>query len=242
LTWKPILALAAALGLYAFLRSAGFYDFTAREAEGLGTLVQLVGDIYAVLLAFMIFVIWGQFTEVEDCVMRECNSLDDVLRFSRYLDADSHANIRRSLANYTSHVLRYEWPALGDGHADAPAEQVFAKFLASVVEAVPQTDVEQRMHARLIDLAQKASERRDERVARSLTRMPPTLFALMTTISGALLLLVFVYPFRYWYTGAAAFALVGALLFLAHFVMMDTDNPLKGFFNVSPAPFSAIKT
>jgi hypothetical protein len=76
---ENILKLAArlvvALLLYAFLRNVGFYNFTAREAEGLSVLIQLVGDIYAVLLAFTIFVIWGQFTEVENCVIRECNSL-----------------------------------------------------------------------------------------------------------------------------------------------------------------------
>src|ERR1700689_5298369 len=92
--------LTAALLLYAFLRNAGFYNFTAREAEGLGVLIQLVGDIYAVLLAFMIFVIWGQFTDVENCVIRECDSLDDLLRFSAYLNADAAATIRRAITAY----------------------------------------------------------------------------------------------------------------------------------------------
>jgi hypothetical protein len=242
MTWKPPLLLAAALGLYAFLRSAGFYDFTAREAEGLGVLTQLVGDIYAVLLAFMIFVIWGQFTEVEDCVIRECNALDDVLRFSHYLDADSHANIRRALTNYIDHVQRNEWPALGDGRADPQTDQSFSRFLTSVVEAVPRTDTEQRMHTRLIDMVQKASERRDERVSRSLTRIPPTLAALVNTIAVMLLFLVFIHPFHYWYTGASSFVLVATLLFSANFVIMDTDNPLEGVWNVSSAPFGAIKT
>jgi hypothetical protein len=27
-------------------------------------------------LAFTIFVIWGQFTEMDNCVIRECNSFD----------------------------------------------------------------------------------------------------------------------------------------------------------------------
>jgi hypothetical protein len=238
--WKPALGLAAALGLYALLRSAGFYDFTAREAEGLAILIQLVGDIYAVLLAFVIFVIWGQFTEVENCVMRECSSLSDVMRFSRYLDGDSHASIRRALAGYTAHVLRYEWDALGDGRADPPADQQFSKLLTSVVECVPKTEGQRLMHARLIDMAQKAGERRDERVSKSLTRIPPTLASLVKTIAVMLLLLVFVYPFRYWYMGACGFTLVAALLFLANFVMVDTDNPLKGVWNVSPKAFEEI--
>lgn len=233
--------LTAALLLYGFLRYAGFYSFTAREAEGLSVLIQLVGDIYAVLLAFMIFVIWGQFTEVENCVMRECNSLDAVLRFSGYLNADAHAGIRRAIAFYANYVLKSEWLSLGDGRVDAQADAVFSKFLKSVVEPGPISEPEQAMHARLIDMAQKSSECRDERVSKSLTRIPPTLAGLVNTIAGVLLLLIFVYPFQFWYSGACCFTLIAAVLFLANFVMMDTDNPLKGVWNVSPQPFSDLK-
>src|SRR5580692_12083108 len=120
--------LAAALLLYAFLRNAGFYNFTAREAEGLSVLIQLVGDIYAVLLAFTIFVIWGQFTEVENCVIRECNSLDELLRFSRYLHADDAANIRRAVKAYRGQVLDHEWPALGDGRRDKRTAELFVQI------------------------------------------------------------------------------------------------------------------
>src|SRR5579872_2564044 len=83
---KAAIRLLAALIAYGFLRQAGFYGFTAGEAEGLAVLIQLAGGVYAVLLAFAIFVIWGQFTEVETWVIRECNALHDVLRFSDYLN------------------------------------------------------------------------------------------------------------------------------------------------------------
>ena len=70
-----------------FYVSTGLYDFTRLEIEGLNTLILLVGSIYAVTFAFAIFVIWGQFNDVENLVMRECHSLSDLLRFSRYLNA-----------------------------------------------------------------------------------------------------------------------------------------------------------
>src|SRR5580658_7995058 len=117
--------LALALLVYAFLRNAGFYNFTAREAEGLGVLIQLVGDIYAVLLAFTIFVIWGQFTEVENCVIRECDSFGDLLRFSQYLDANAAADIRHSVKAYVRQVLDHEWNALGEGRTDKRTEELF---------------------------------------------------------------------------------------------------------------------
>ncbi|HLN00107.1 MAG TPA: DUF4239 domain-containing protein [Bryobacteraceae bacterium] len=238
---KTGLWLAAALALSAVLRQTGFYNFAAREVEGLNVLIQLVGDIYAVLLAFTIFVIWGQFTEVEYCVMRECNLLDDLLRFSNYLNADAHAEIRKAMANYTRQVLRYEWPALGDGRKDQQTDELFSRFVNAVVQVKLQSDEEQSMYSRLVDMVQETSQRRDERVAKTLTRIPPTISSLVTTIARVLLLLVFVYPFHHWLAGAACFILVAVVLFLANLVMTDTDNPLKGIWNVSPQPFSDLR-
>lgn len=128
--------LAAALALYALLRQLGFYDFTAREAEGLGVLIQLVGGIYAVLFAFMIFVIWSQFTDVENCVTRECDSLDDLLRFSAHLNANDAAEIRRAVTAYSRHALNAEWLALGDGQRDDQTERLFLRVLNSACPGI----------------------------------------------------------------------------------------------------------
>src|ERR1035438_3517221 len=133
-------ALAVALALYGCLRWAGFYEFTSRDAEGLATLTQLLGDIYAVLLAFTIFVIWGQFTEVENCVIRECNSLDELLRFSRYLNSDDAANVRRAVKAYRGQVLDHEWQALGDGRRDMRTEELFVQLINVGVETKPRDD------------------------------------------------------------------------------------------------------
>src|SRR5215471_21748971 len=77
--------LAAAVFSYWLLRGTSFAELTAHDAEGLNTLILLMGSIYAVIYAFVIYVIWGQFTDVEKFVMRECYSLDDLLRFSHHV-------------------------------------------------------------------------------------------------------------------------------------------------------------
>jgi hypothetical protein len=94
----PPLRLAGQLAVaglaYGYLRFLGLYGFTVPEAGGLATLMLLLGSIYAVMFAFVIFVIWDQFTDVENIAMRECNSLDDLLRFSQHLNADAnHASV-----------------------------------------------------------------------------------------------------------------------------------------------------
>lgn len=248
MNWKPALRnvaglcvrLTLALVVQDLLRQARFYEWMARDSAGLNLLIGPVGEIYAVLLAFTIFVIWGQFTEVENLVIRECNSLDDLLRFSAWLNADRGAAIRRAVAAYAHRVLKYEWPALGQGRTDKQAEELFVEILGGVVEAHPADEAQRLIHARLLEMAQQTGSYRGERIAKSLTRMPPTLSGLVRSIAAVLLLLVFIYPFQYQIVGGFCFVLVSIVLFLADFVMKDTDNPIQGVWNVSPKPFAAL--
>jgi hypothetical protein len=138
-------------------------------------------------------------------------------------------------------VLDHEWNALGDGHTDKRTEELFVQFIGTIVETAPRNELEQSIRARLLDMAQRTSERRNERVSKSLTRIPPTLAALVNSIAAVLVLSIFVYPFREWATGAVCFTISATVIWLANLVMMDTDNPLKGIWNVSPQPFRDLK-
>ena len=238
---KPLARLAGVLAaaglLYTYLRSVGFYELTAPDREGLATLILLVGSIYAVMFAFVIFVIWGQSTETETFAMRECNSLDDLLRFSQYMNADASHAIRRALLDYAQHVAKWEWPSLGERSKDPQTERAFTNLMNAVIRAVPANPAEEQIHLRLIEIVRRAGEHRDERIAKSLTQIPPTLVHLVNAMSIALLLLVFVYPFHGGLIGFSCFVLFAVVLFGANLVMMDTDNPFKGICNLSPQAF-----
>jgi hypothetical protein len=222
------------------LDAAGFYALTAPEVEGLNTVILLVGGIYSVMLAFVIFVIWGQFTEVENFVMRECNTLNDLLRFSDCLSPDPGRQLRRAVVDYAQGVVKHEWKALAERRRDKPCEKAFAELMQAVIEFQPANPNEALVHGRLIDSARRAGENRDARIAKSMTRIPPTLIRLVSTMAAVILLLVFVYPFHHAVSGVACFTLVALVLFLARLVMADTDNPFEGVCNVSPQPFGEL--
>ena len=232
-------AIIAAAILYGLLRQTGVYAFTANEFEGLNTVIILVGGIYSVVFAFVIFVIWGQFTDVQNAVMRECNVLNDLLRFSDYLNPEAGREIRRGVADYSQRVLKHEWQALAQRRRDRQSDKAFSELMDTVLRTVP-TAAEYDVHQRLVDIIRKAGEHRDERIAKSLTRIPPTLERLVFTMAGVLLLLVFVYPFHHPAAGFVCFLLVALVLFLARVVMTDTDNPFEGVCNVSPQPFGEL--
>jgi hypothetical protein len=238
---KLLLRLAACLVaaglLYTAWHTSGLHEITALEAEGLNTLILLIGSIYAVIFAFVIFVIWGQFTDVENFMMRECKSLNELLRFSAFLAPDAARSIRRAVGDYVRLVVSSEWPALGERRRDKISEDAFAALLNAVLHVAPVSPDNDVVYQRLIDIAREAGEHRDERMTKSLTQIPVTLIHLVHTMAIALLVLVFFYPFHSWAAGLCCFLILETILFLANLVMTDTDNPFKGVYNVTPTPF-----
>ena len=229
--------LAFAVALSGMLRSGGLYAFTRTEIEGLNTLILLVGSIYSVIFAFTIFVIWGQFNDVENFVMREANALRDLLRFSHYLNTDAEHALRRAVTNYVHLALQSEWDALSERRRDKDTENAFTKLAATVIQTPAKPD-EEDIHERLIDIVRKAADYRDDRITKSLMRIPGTLLWLVNILAATLLLLMFVYPFQHWISGAACFVLLALVLFFADLVMTDTDNPFHGVCNVTAQPLA----
>ena len=115
---------------------------------------------------------------------------------------------------------------LGNGLKDDETEKSFNRLLKAVVETGTGPS-EEVMHKRLIDIARNVGEWRDERIEKSLTRIPATLRALVRGMAAALALLVFTYPFHNGVIGAGFVSLVGKVLISAEEVMMNTDNPFS---------------
>ena len=122
-------ALTAVLIVYAVLHSTGIYSFTSRETEGLNTLILLLGSIYAVMFAFVIFVIWGQFSEVEALCAREqcaerappsCNF--HVSRCTARASPDTDGIQRESVANGRVSPVAGAEKRCGAGRAPHTAE------------------------------------------------------------------------------------------------------------------------
>jgi len=72
--------------------------------------------------------------------------------------------------------------------------------------------------------------------------MPRTLFIFVSLTACMILFLLFFYPFRNVALGIVSVAITTMLLFFAHFVLTDLDNPFEGTWNVGSEPFGELIT
>src|SRR5579863_9018866 len=188
--------IVGAAALYLVLRLAGFHKLFEDDAEGLAALLQIIGTLYSVVYAFAIYVIWGQFTSVENEILKESGALKDLLVFSQSLKESTRDPIVRAVKLYARGVAETEWSALSAGEETAKTDKLFLTVIASVTDLKPEDDTERTLYLRLLDNVNQASSHRDERLALSAKRMPKTLLVFVTLTASMILFLLLFYPFH----------------------------------------------
>jgi Protein of unknown function (DUF4239) len=234
--------MGATAAVYLGLRLAGFHKLFDADAEGVGALLQIIGTLYSVVYAFATYVIWGQFAAVENEILKESGALKDLILFSRGLKEISRDPIVRAVRAYARAVTESEWGMLSHGEDTERTDKLFSAIISNVIEVHPENDSESRAHQHLLQIANQASAHRDERLALSAKRIPRTLLLFVTVTASTILFLLFFFPFHNLALGLVAVAIATMLLFFAHFVLTDLDNPFEGTWNVDSKPFRDLAT
>jgi uncharacterized membrane protein len=233
---------AGAAAIYGALWLLGFQRLFLNDAEGLAALLQIIGTLYSVVYAFATYVIWGQFTSVENEIRKESGALKDLLLFSNQMKEATREPMVRAIRVYARAVVETEWRALSNDEATEKTDRLFHEVISTVTNIKPENDTQRMLYERLLDIANQASAHRDERLSLSAKRMPQTLFLFVTLTASTILFLLFFYPFRNIALGTVSVAITTMLLFFAHFVLTDLDNPFQGTWNVGSEPFSELVT
>lgn len=234
---RGIQLMVAAAAIYLMLDFSGVHKLFSADAEGIGALLAILGTLYSVVYAFATYVIWGQFAAVENGILKESGALKDLILFSQTLKETTRDPIVRAVRAYARAVTESEWGTLSRGESTERSDKMFTAVINAVIEAKPEDESERRAHQHLLQIANQASAHRDERLALSAKRIPRTLLLFVTLTAFTLLFLLLFFPFHNLALGIIATAIATMLLFFAHFVLTDLDNPFEGTWNVDSGAF-----
>ena len=235
-----LVAAAASIAGLAVSRNVIDYESLRQSSDSLGTFVQTLGGIYAVLLAFVVVVVWGQFNEGRSYVDREANALIDLHRTASGLPAHSRQIIQDSLRDYVDAVLRDEWRAMAE--RDQAAIERTGHMLDVVWTAIhscmPKNQCQQAMYSEVLSRFNDLTEHRTNRLNTAGQHIPTAMTVLLYT--GALIMIgaVYVLPFdRFWLHALVTGLMSGAvahILFLIH----DLDEAFAGDYQIDQSPFA----
>ena len=230
-------AVGVAVGIVALVRKLPI----AKEFKGTndvaGFYITIIGTIYAVILAFMLFAVWTRFDTAVDTVDQEANALTDLFRLAVSLPNPERFQIQETARTYAESVIGEEWATMRHRQ---PARQTVARYdrlwlLITQIRAGSPHDqvIIDHMLTRLTDMAAA----RRSRLLKARTGLPGILWFVM--IAGGFITVAFSAFF-----GVERFALhafkasvLTITIFIVLYATAEINGPFRGNVSVSPGAF-----
>ncbi|MFF2351686.1 DUF4239 domain-containing protein [Kitasatospora sp. NPDC058115] len=241
MTWPNLTILVGSLALatVVLLLLPRFVSAEARKPHNdvTAAIFAMVGVLYAVLLAFVVIVVWEAADDARATTFREADQLAGLYWTSRQFDSPAGIELTNLTLQYAHNVIGEEWQLMADHRTDPHTTELVYR-IRDTTNALQPVDARQQAH---FDNALKhveglASERR-ARLTQVQDAVPPLLW--VPLIAGAVLTVGFAFVF-----GISSIRLhlamvltMTAMICVVLIVIKEMNYPFDGVNAVQPDAF-----
>lgn len=246
-TWQFALGLSAimlclACGGHVIMRRVLPRNLLVRHNDVAGFVASLVGVIYAVLLSFVVVVVWQEYDGSTQVAQKEASAVADIYHLSYGLPARDADTLRHQLARYINDMIDKEWPAMQEGTVSLSTERDGHAILRTIMTFKPSGSAQDQIRSQAITEVQTLFDARRERRSENETSLPRILW--FTLVLGAVVTIGFTYFFgmesaRFQITMTAGLTLVVAMMFV---LIVELDFPFRGDTRVHDYMWTDIRT
>jgi hypothetical protein len=241
----PWIAIAVVFSLVGLVLTRRLVPIAVLRAsnDSVGNYLQTLGTIYAVLLAFVVFVVWQQFNDTRGYIESEANELVDLARTANGLSAGVARRFLEQADGYVDAVLGEEWRALARNDPAGLEEggRIVQRMWDLLVAYEPCSECHKSLYTEALARFNDLSDRRSSRLSAGRLRIPLALRLLL--YSGAVMTVASMYLLAV--ESVVIHALITAALAgaISHvlYVIHDLDDCFDGAWQVSRAPFERVQ-
>lgn len=212
-------------------------DWLKKHLEIASYFFLMIGTLYAVLIAFAIFVVWTQFQDAGANLEHEVNAVADLSRMSAGLPEPQRTMIHNAVLDYMHAVLDDEFPAMAEGRDSPRTVAAIQKLMDVYSSATVSNAKDQLFMAESLKHLNDLANFRRIRLFTSRGTVPQLLWYLL--FGGGAVLIAFTYFFGHesilWQAAMTA-ALTGTLSF-SLYLIVAYNGPYDGTTRISPAPY-----
>lgn len=198
--------------------------------------------MYAVVVAFMVVVVWERYADADASDREEATVLVTMYRETLSMPPPLDAHLRGHLRAYSAAVIDEEWPALAQGGGSQAVQHQLDGLYSDYLTASTLQTSQSVVYQPFLDNLNRLAELRANRLLSSQSSLPGALtFGLITggvlTVANSAL---FVMQRRALQVVAAT--LMGAMIGTLLFVVMELDQPYGGGAALTPTDFQYAQT
>ncbi len=214
------------------------------DREGLhevaGFIYATIGVAYAVLMAFVVLVVWEQLSAAEANVQEEAGIVRALNEDARAYPAPVAQQLRLQLQAYTRSVVDDEWPAMASGLSSPKTDAALRAIEDTLLAFKPTNVQEQVIFGESFTQINRVIVDRTLRLHQSQAAVPDTLW--LALIIGAVVTISFSYFFRVGSLVAQGLMTAALAIVIASvlFVIVEFDRPFTGDIRVEPTTFEQL--
>lgn len=193
-----------------------------------------VGVLYAVLLAFVVIVVWEKFSDAESDVSREAGAAATIYRLVEGIDGELRPTLRNGLTAYLQSAMTEDWAAMENGKASPVATRALDQIYATALTYKPADSRGVAILSEILHQLSVITEARRARLVKASGIVPDIIWLVL--FGGAVLTIGFTFFFgtenlraQSMMTGALALLIFSGLL-----VIVSIDHPFTGVVKVEP--------
>lgn len=201
-----------------------------------GFIFATLGVTYAVLLAFMVVVVWQNFDKSLSNVDKEAATIMDVFRDVQTLPEPFRSKFQKHLYIYTKMVTEEEWKVMARGEVNPRSLNVIINLWNCLSKFEPKTPTEEIFFREAVGKMNTVLSLRNERIFQCKQGLNPLLWFVL--ITGGIITIVFTYFFGMENLQAHIImtSLLTAIIALILFTILSLDFPFTGDIRISPEP------
>jgi hypothetical protein len=234
------ISLAVFLGAEKLTRKKIAEELLVENHTVSGFIYNAVCVIYAVLIAFVVFVIWSDLQETSSKIEGEANCL-----LNLYYDASAYPDsikkeIQSTIREYVKRATNEEWQSLAEGKSDSITHRQFIKlnriYMTIKTDQVANTEVLSQSMENMKDVR----EYRRHRILDSKNSMPGILWLVLILSSVILIAFTFFFSVKnIWQRNIMVTFLVFVSVLVLYLIYV-LDNPYVGSDAIKPDAFQPL--
>ncbi|MEJ7654091.1 MAG: DUF4239 domain-containing protein [Chloroflexia bacterium] len=199
--------------------------------------LSVIGGLYAVLLAFVVFTVWEQYQDLLTNIRQEAAVVVDVHRDTLAYPPEFRTAAQAQIGEYVSAVIEDEWEKLGRREDSVRTETALADLSLLYASYEPQTNGQTNVHAQTLSLLSTLSDLHQVRVIQSRSDLPSVLWTVLFVGSFATIASSYFFGLDSLRAHAALTAVLAANIALIIFVIIAMDFPFRGDVRITSEPF-----
>ncbi len=209
------------------------------DVGGISVFIGGFGTLYGILIAFVVFEVWGQYNKTASLIDQESQALERLYRLILYFrDKKLTQKMKTAIFAYSNNIVEGKFQTLGVGNRNVENGKLFRNISVIIRNIEFNDDHDGVVYGKVLDHYGHLFEIRTERISQSLARIPVLLKVFVYTASAFVVFSFLVLPFASFYYSVLGTVAVSFMISMVYQLIEDLDNPFVGTWNISPEPFS----